>query len=104
VHESYDTTVDYTEYGFFLNSKTLDIKTGSNVTSDTTKIDDEDYKITCVRGTTNTETNRALFTNTRNMTPDTGVSLDFLPYALILLAAVVGFGLLIFFKKKRAGR
>jgi hypothetical protein len=108
VEESYATTVDYTEYGSFQGSTTLNITVGSNVNSYTTKADDDDAdsakSITSVVGTTNTETNRVLFTNTRSMNPETGIHLDILPYVLILAVAVAACVVLIVCKKRKAAR
>jgi hypothetical protein len=54
-----------------------------------------------VQGTINTDTNSIIFTNTRNVTVGTGLSIDFLPYALVLLVAVCGSILFIITKKRK---
>jgi hypothetical protein len=43
-----------------------------------------------VRGTTNTDTDQIVFTNTREAGTLTGVNLDTIPYVVILLLAVAG--------------
>jgi hypothetical protein len=83
--EGYTITYDYTEIG----SKET-----------TTKAVKEDQSGYSVQGTINDTTNTVTFINTRDMTPPTGISLDVLPYALIVLVAACG-GVLLIIKKKR---
>jgi hypothetical protein len=52
-----------------------------------------------VQGTVNSSKNTVTFKNTRNITPNTGLSFDVLPYALIVLVAACG-GVLLIIKKK----
>jgi LPXTG-motif cell wall-anchored protein len=42
--------------------------------------------------------------NARDQLPDTGINLDFVPYVVILAAAIVLGGLFIFMKKRKAAR
>jgi hypothetical protein len=84
--EGYTVTYDYKEYGAN--------KTGTEGLS-------EDNKGSSVRGTVNTETNEVTFINTRNIeVPNSGVSVDIIPYALILLIVVCG-GILFVIKRRR---
>jgi hypothetical protein len=57
-----------------------------------------------VHGTTNTGTNRVDFTNTRNISVGTGISLDVIPYVLVAVIAACGAILLISEKKRRTNR
>jgi hypothetical protein len=55
-----------------------------------------------VKGTINTNTNEVEFVNTRNMeTPNSGISMNVIPYVVILLVAVCGAILLVYNKKRR---
>jgi hypothetical protein len=113
--EEYTTTALYTERG------DLDVKgtgtsptlTTSSGTSFTATNDakvyeggtyaDED-KVVCVRGTTNTDKNSVVFTNAREVTTPTGISLDVIPYVLVAVIAACGAILLISAKKRRTNR
>jgi hypothetical protein len=87
VDEGYTTTYTYAAYG--------DNDTGrTNVT---------DKNGSSVTGTINTVSNEVTFTNTRTMTPPTGINLDMLPYVLLTLIAVCG-GILFINRKRRADR
>jgi LPXTG-motif cell wall-anchored protein len=103
--DGYSTTAEYQESGKFLKSTTLSIEKGSNIGAATYKNDDGvEYNITWVRGTTNFEENQVVFMNARDQLPDTGINLDFVPYVVILAAAIVLGGLFIFMKKRKAAR
>jgi hypothetical protein len=85
--ENYTVTYNYTEIGY-----------KSTETMGKTK----DNSGNSVQGTINTNTNEVEFVNTRNMdVPNSGVSLNFIPYVVILLVAVCGAILLVYNKKRR---
>jgi hypothetical protein len=89
--EGYTVTYDYKEYGSNKNDNTGYVK---------------DQKGSVVSGTINTDTNEVTFRNTRNIeVPNSGISVDVIPYVLILLVVVCG-GFLFFFnlKKRRTAR
>jgi hypothetical protein len=54
-----------------------------------------------IKGAINTGENEIDFTNTRNINVGTGLSIDFLPYALVLIVAVCGSILFIIAKKRK---
>jgi hypothetical protein len=85
--EGYTVTYNYKEYG-----------TNETDTKGELKGQEGDTVI----GTINTESNEVTFINTRNIeVPNSGVSIDFLPYALALIVAVCG-GVLFIIMKKRS--
>jgi hypothetical protein len=88
--EGYTVTYDYTEAG------TIKTDTQAELTNQGFT-DQPDYS---VQGTINNATNTVTFINTRDMTPPMGISLDILPFALIVLVAACG-GVLLVIKKKR---
>jgi hypothetical protein len=118
--EGYVTTATYTEKGDFAGSTTKgnNGKTFTAAAADVTDSDTQiaDYKVNekgtfenedkvvCVRGTTNDTTNTVHFYNTRNVTVDTGVSVDLIPYVLVTMIAVCGAILLISEKKRKTNR
>jgi hypothetical protein len=91
--EGYTVTYDYEE-------------TGDNTDTDTygKKYDQTYDSETGIQGTINTDKNEVTFINTRKIeNPNTGISMDVVPYVLIVLAVVCG-GLLLIFKKRRTAR
>jgi hypothetical protein len=86
--EGYVTTWNYEEAGTF--------RDGSNI---------EEKPVTekrVVDGTTNTKTNKVEFVNSRQMTVQSGVVLDVMPYAIVMAIAVAG--AVFFIVKKRNAR
>jgi hypothetical protein len=84
--EGYTVTYNYKEYG-------------ANDT--TTKSDVKDQSGNVVQGTINTVSNEVTFVNTRNIEiPNSGISMDFLPYLLVMLVALCGSILLMFMRKR----
>jgi hypothetical protein len=75
--QNYTTAATYEEWGSFSTS---------------TQPNNDDHissvKSATVRGTVNTRTNEIRYTNTRNITVPGGVYVEYLPYAIILVAAV----------------
>jgi hypothetical protein len=55
-----------------------------------------------VNGTTNTKTNKVEFTNKRELTVQSGIVLDVMPYAIVMAIAVAG--AVFFIVKKRNAR
>jgi hypothetical protein len=87
--EGYTVTYDYKEYG-------------KNDTA--TKADTTDNAGSSLVGTINTDTNEVVFTNTRNIeVPNSGISMDLLPYMLVLVVAA-GACVLFVMKKRKAAR
>jgi pilin isopeptide linkage protein len=91
--EGYEQKYTYTESGTH-NSETKD-----NNTSTPTAAINEDGSMVILKGTVNDGMTKVEYTNTRNVTPDTGLSLDMVPYVLITLIAVCGVALLVCKKK-----
>jgi hypothetical protein len=90
--QGYTTTVSYEEVGYYAASTTV-----ANSDPDTYNETRE------VKGTVNDVTNTVKFLNTRDMTVPGGVSLDFVPYVVILAIAIAG-GVLFIVKKRRTAR
>jgi hypothetical protein len=85
--QGYTVTYNYTEAGYN-KTDTMGLK--------------KDVDASSVKGTINTNTNEVEFVNTRNMeTPNSGISMNVIPYVVILLVAVCGALLLVFNKKRR---
>jgi hypothetical protein len=85
IEEGYTTTYEYKEVGDNPYT-TAGHKTNQSGSS--------------VKGTVNTDTNYVTFTNTRKLEVATGISLDVVPYVLIILIAVSGIGLFIIRKRR----
>jgi hypothetical protein len=75
--QNYTTAATYEEWGSFSTS-----------TQPNNEDHISDVKSATVRGTVNTRTNEIRYTNTRNITVPGGVYVEYLPYAIILVAAV----------------
>jgi hypothetical protein len=86
--EGYATTWSYTEAGTFQDGRTV---TKKSVT---------DQRV--VDGTTNTDTNKVDFVNERDLSAQTGIVLDVMPYAIVMAIAVAG--AVFFIVKKRNAR
>jgi hypothetical protein len=85
--QGYTVTYNYTEAGYN-KTDTMGLK--------------KDVDASSVKGTINTNTNEVEFVNTRNMeTPNSGISMNVIPYVVILLVAVCGAILLVYNKKRR---
>jgi hypothetical protein len=93
--EGYTTNITYKELGDFTNSKTQPSKE-DNYT-------EELQKTTSIKGTVNTTSTNVTFTNVRKLdtNTNTGLNIDFLPYALVLIVAVCGSILFIIAKKRK---
>jgi hypothetical protein len=74
------------------------------VTTEKKTVDDKTVSYVTVRGTTNTTTNDVVFTNTREITVESGVNLDFLPYVLVLVGALAVGGAWFVVHKRRTVR
>jgi hypothetical protein len=75
---------------------------GANNTGTVTVGDAQEVEGNVVQGTINTKSNEVTFINTREIeVPNSGISVDLLPYALVLLVALCGGILLIVSKKRR---
>jgi hypothetical protein len=87
-NEGYVTTWNYEEAGTFRDGKNIEEKpvTEKRV----------------VDGTTNTKTNKVEFTNKRELTVQSGIVLDVMPYAIVMAIAVAG--AVFFIVKKRNAR
>jgi hypothetical protein len=93
VEEGYTIEATYTETGTFLDSTTINKSQEELITqvaSYTDAATGKEMMGLCVRGTTNTDTDQIVFTNTREAGTLTGVNLDTIPYVVILLLAVAG--------------
>ncbi len=88
--EGYTTTIDYTETGSFSTETAPKTDTGKKTVSGDT-----------LSGTINTSVNTVEFLNSREINTPTGLNIDFLPYALVLLVAVCGSILFIIAKKRK---
>jgi hypothetical protein len=84
--EGYTTTVTYNFTG---------TQRGSNDTDASTRM---------VKGTVCNESNSVTFTNKKELVPNTGINVDFAPYLLVLMVAVVGGAAVLVFKKRRTVR
>jgi hypothetical protein len=104
VKDNFTTEAQYQESGRFLKSTTLSIAKGSNIKTSTYSDGRDEFNVTAVRGTTNSEVNSVLFINSRDEVPDTGIHLDILPYVGILAAAVILGGVCLVVKKRKAER
>jgi hypothetical protein len=88
--QGYTVTHTYEEYG-----------TNNTATRTTDKVEEKDGNV--VTGVINTLSNTVTIINTRNIdVPNSGITLDVLPYVLILTVALCGVLLLVISKKKRA--
>jgi hypothetical protein len=94
--EGYTTNITYKELGDFANN--------AKHTTQPSKEDNytqEFENTTSVKGTVNTDSTNVTFTNVRNLDANTGLNIDFLPYALVLIVAVCGSILFIIAKKRK---
>jgi hypothetical protein len=92
----YTTSYTYKEVGTYVASKTLANTENVNQTSVASNI--------VAKGTVNTEGTTVTFTNAREITkPNTGISVDVIPYVLVMLIAVCG-AVLFISKKRRIAR
>jgi hypothetical protein len=87
-NEGYVTTWNYEEAGTFRDGKNIEEKAVT------------DQRV--VNGTTNTKTNKVEFTNKRELTVQSGIVLDVMPYAIVMAIAVAG--AVLFIVKKRNAR
>jgi hypothetical protein len=121
--EDYVTTATYTERGDFVSTSDVNTKAnnGKTFVADADSVDTDkglladfkvdekatyanEDKIVCVRGTTNDTTNTVAFTNKRTVdVPNSGISVDLIPYVLVMLIAVCG-AVLFISKKRRIAR
>jgi hypothetical protein len=108
--EGYTIAIDYKESGTFSNSQTLNTVTADRVETikeyegtDPTGQYTGESKLTgkAIKGTVNTNTTRVEFINQLEMATATGVNLDFVPYAIIALMAVIGCAVLIVKKSRK---
>jgi hypothetical protein len=90
--EGYTVSYDYIEQGTFNADKTKD---GTNTTL-------SDQSGNSVTGTVNTSKNEVHFINTRIIETPTGIALEVLPYALVVLVAVCGIALFVYKKRRSA--
>jgi hypothetical protein len=107
--EGYTTEIGYEESGSYKKSETRDLDDKSNYSKPTYSITTTDGETltgtaTCVYGTTNTKGTDVLFTNTRKISPATGINLDFVPYVIVLALVIVAGGAVLVYKKKRTVR
>jgi hypothetical protein len=56
------------------------------------------------KGTVTKGTNTITYTNKKELVPNTGINVDFAPYLLVLMVAVVGGAAVLVFKKRRTVR
>jgi hypothetical protein len=104
--EGYTTTAIYTETGKFdsdtktTEDKTIDDTNDADVVEGTNAEDG----IVTVKGTANSDGTTVVFKNTRQVSVDTGINLDFLPYVLVLVGALAAAGVWFFFRKRRTVR
>jgi hypothetical protein len=96
--EGYTQYYEYTESGD-RNSVTLD-----NNTRGTKANAIENNAPRVIKGTVNSDGTTVAYTNSRVVTPDTGVSVDLIPYVLVAVIAACGAILLISAKKRRTNR
>jgi hypothetical protein len=108
--EGYTIAIDYKESGTFSNSQTLNKDTAALVETineyegtDPTGQYTGESKLTgkAIKGTVNTNTTQVEFINQLEMATATGVNLDFVPYAIIALMAVIGCAVLIVKKSRK---
>jgi hypothetical protein len=99
--EGYTTTAKYLEAGTFAS----ETKDANDTTYTAVTGEGENAKtIVCVKGTANTQGTQVIFTNSRTITAETGIYLDFLPYVLALVGALAAAGVWFFFRKRRTVR
>jgi hypothetical protein len=98
--EGYTQKYTYIEEGR-RSTVTVDNNTGSTDEDAIAAVDENGSVV--IKGTVNTTKNEVNFINTRYINTETGISLDLIPYVLILTAAVCG-GILFFVKKRRTDR
>jgi hypothetical protein len=98
--QGYTQTYRYTETGSRQTNTLANNTAESDATGSAAVVNN---KSVVVKGTVNTMQNKVEFINTRNITVDTGITMDVIPYVLVLLAAVSG-GILFVFKKRRTNR
>jgi hypothetical protein len=99
--EDYTQTYSYTETG---DRSTDTMKTVTDQPAVDFDEDTNTYSSIIVKGTTNTGTNKVVFTNTRNINVETGVNVEVLPFALVLVIAGCGAALYLSNKKRTEDR
>jgi hypothetical protein len=95
----YVTEGNYTDDGYTTTAEYVATGTGANSASFTQGGDNG----TQTKGTIASGDNTMTFTNTKNLTPDTGINVDVLPYVLAMLLTVAGIVWFVF-KKRRNTR
>jgi hypothetical protein len=81
--ESYETDVEYAAYGSFQPDEDKEGRVTDGKTTITCGTGDDAKEYVGVKGTTNTDVNRVTFTNSRHITVETGINLDFVPYVVV---------------------
>jgi plastocyanin len=102
--EGYTTTAKYLEAGTYDKSTTLKNNDTTYQAAKVTNAENKEETIVCVQGTANTQGTQVVFTNSRTITAETGIYLDFLPYVLALVGALAAAGVWFFFRKRRTVR
>jgi hypothetical protein len=92
----YVTEANYASDGYTTTAEYVATGTGANSASFTQGGDQG----TQTKGTIASGTNTMTFTNKKELTPDTGINLDFIPYVLVMVLAVAG--CVLFVCKKRS--
>jgi hypothetical protein len=94
--------VDFADKGYkvYYQYEESGKKSTSTLSQNTEGLTDDRAEGSSLQGTINNTTNKVIFINERTIDVPTGISLDVLPYALIVLVAVCG-GILLVIKKKR---
>jgi hypothetical protein len=101
--EGYTISATYNESGTYKDSTTVnstvdELSESKTYTDATTNKEMTEF---AVKGTTNTNTTQVEFVNTRETGTLTGVNIDFVPYAIIALMAVIGCAVLIVKKSRK---
>jgi hypothetical protein len=94
----YVTEANYTEEGYTTTAYYEATGTGANTAS----FEQGGNEGTQTKGTIAAGTNTMTFTNTKELTVDTGVNVDVLPYVLAMLLTVAGVILFVFKKRRNA--
>jgi hypothetical protein len=94
----YVTEANYTQEGYTTTASYVATGTGANTAS----FEQGGNEGTQTKGTIASGTNTMTFTNTKELTPDTGVNVDVLPYVLAMLLTAAGVILFVFKKRRNA--
>jgi hypothetical protein len=94
----YVTEANYTEEGYTTTASYVATGTGANSAT----FEQGGNEGTQTKGTIAAGTNTMTFTNTKELTVDTGVNVDVLPYVLAMLLTVAGVILFVFKKRRNA--